>query len=217
MDFSRELYFNVGGPYGPVGHVIYFLMLNFILYSTVMLIIFLRKSPGTGKKRTGFVNPPLLLGFSGLLAVTLLIAIQENIIGPLFHYHFIYGSFYRILSLIGEICGIMLLIGSVITLVRAFMKKLNGPQGLFLISSILLIVIVITGFFLESMRIAITGMPPFEVWSFAGFSLAKIFMIFDIGIPGGMHRYLWWAHLLMVIHLLVLLPIQFIVARIMGR
>ena len=70
-----------------------------------------------------------------------------------------------------------------------------------------LLIILITGFVLQSMRIYATH-DPWGAYSFVGFALANLWGALHLGIPAALiiHRSLWWFHLLLAFSFLAAIP-----------
>ena len=110
---------------------------------------------------------------------------------------FITGGFYEIFSFFLDAFGVLALLGILIALYRRYVQKpsrldLKGEDA-FALSLIGLI--LVTGFIVEALRIAITS-PDFEVWSTAGYGLAALFG--KLGIAGDAaktpHQVFWFVH-----------------------
>ena len=101
---------------------------------------------------------------------------------------FLTGRVYLIFSFLMELFGVFVLIGVFLAADRRYVtrpdrlgymgepdKKADDHIVLVLIGSI-----IITGFIIEALRIHVTN-PPWEVWSFIGYSLSKAFAGMDYG------------------------------------
>ena len=69
---------------------------------------------------------------------------------------------------------------------------------------ILILLIIITGFTNEAMRIAITKFPVFEVFSPVGYVLAYPFALLSVPVLKILHYINWWVHMLAAFVLLAL-------------
>lgn len=93
-----------------------------------------------------------------------------------------------------DLTGIMMMIGLLIALIRGAGK--NSPQPSDLPRQdrpalVLIAGVVLVGFFLEGMRIAMTGYPPGSPWSFIAYPMS----IFLSGISlSGCYGYVWYFH-----------------------
>lgn len=130
------------------------------------------------------------------------------------------GTFYNWFSLFLDVFGVLFVAGLFMMLFRRGKKPpqldLSSPLDLqpeqydrsgykkddkaFLW---LLIVIGITGFLLEGLRIAANGSPAFEVWSPVGYALAQL--LSGLG-PETLHPYVWWFHAIIVLCFIAYIP-----------
>ncbi len=224
-EITRESYFNVGGMHGFMRWGVYIFMIAAFTYLAITLVRrILVWRQGKGELRTdfhekrilafikyvilqvkilresyaGIFHVSLFWGFIGLFIVTLILLVQEDLTELFFHTKFIYGNFYLIWSLFGDLFGMVVLAGLLMALYRRYRMKPSRldtkPIDTFALA--LIGFIIITGFFNEAMRIAITDFPAFEVWSPFGYTLAYAFSW--IGKPGleTMHYVNWWLHMI---------------------
>ncbi len=221
---TRELYFNVGGPHGPMRLGIYPLFALALAYLgwrfAQRLRVWRRGRPevrsdqplrrlgmvaryvlGQGKvlreRYAGWMHAALFYGFLVLFGVTLVIMVQEDLTEPLFGATFLHGGFYLVWSAIAELGGVALLLGVGMAAWRRYGRRPerldNRPEDL--AALLLLAFLGLSGFLLEALRIALTGMPPFEVWSGVGYLLAHLVQATDPALLRPIHRALWWLHL----------------------
>ncbi|RPI95468.1 MAG: 4Fe-4S dicluster domain-containing protein [Spirochaetales bacterium] len=223
-DIARQMYFNVGGPHGFMRWGIYIFMFAALIYLGITLyrrIIIWRQ--GVGEIRTdfhekriyaffkyiifqakvlresyaGIFHVSLFWGFIGLFIVTLIIVVQEDFTELFFHTKFIYGNFYLIWSLAGDLFGMVVLLGLGMAIYRRYKVKPSRLDNKMIDTFALALItfIILTGFFNEAMRIAITDFPVFEVWSPFGYIMAYAFSW--IGKPAleTMHYVNWWLHM----------------------
>ena len=145
----------------------------------------------------GIMHAALFFGFAALVAVTAILTIQEDITFPLIDLRFLWGHRYLLWSLFADTAGLIVLAGLVIAAGRRYILKnkrldTRGTDSLLLA---LLFAIIISGFIAEALRIAITGFPAFEVWSPAGYALAKLFSGLKEETLRTTHYSLWWLHM----------------------
>jgi Fe-S oxidoreductase/nitrate reductase gamma subunit len=145
----------------------------------------------------GIFHLLLFWGFVILFLGTAVIFLQYDILKPIFKYFFLYGDFYLWFSLILDVSGALAIIGALLALYRRFILKPKRLDNIFDdgFSLILISLVLVTGFITEGFRIAATR-PYFEVWSFFGWQLAKLFnpswtenssLLF-------WHKIFWWIH-----------------------
>jgi Fe-S oxidoreductase len=130
----------------------------------------------------------LVLGFLGLLAGTCLVFVHDRV-AP-----FLVGRTYLVFSFLLEWAGLAFLGGTgwlAWQRLHAQVPRLErDPSALACLA--LLAAIGATGFLVEGARIAATD-PPFERWSFVGWTLARGIRAAGMA-PAPLHRALWGAH-----------------------
>ncbi|MCP4131194.1 MAG: (Fe-S)-binding protein [bacterium] len=224
-EVTREFYFNVGGPHGFMRWGIYLFALVAVFYLAYTVIVKVKKwRQGQGELRTdypekriwavikyvflqrkvikekyaGLMHSSFFYGFVGLFIVTMIIVVQEDITGLFFHHHFIHGTFYLIWSLCGDFFGLVVLLGLLMAIYRRYVLKptLLDTKATDSFALILITLIVISGFFNEAMRIAMTDFPVYEVWSPVGYVMAQPFSLFSEATLGTIHYINWWLHMI---------------------
>ncbi|NIM98755.1 MAG: 4Fe-4S dicluster domain-containing protein [candidate division Zixibacteria bacterium] len=148
----------------------------------------------------GITHLFLFWGFLILLLGTILIFIQEDITALLFNTTFIQGSFYLVFSFLLDLFGLLAIIGVILLAFRRYALRPdrldNKPEDL--ITLILVFLVLLTGFFSEGIRIAVTR-PDFERYSFVGWEISKLFGPSEAGAADmrPLHGVFWWIHLLL--------------------
>jgi nitrate reductase gamma subunit len=93
-----------------------------------------------------------------------------------------------------DLTGIMIIMGIVMALIRGAEKRLSEvavSPGQDRLALTLIAAIVLVGFLLQGMRIAMTGYPPGSSWSFVGYPIS----IFWAGATWtGVYGYVWYLH-----------------------
>jgi Fe-S oxidoreductase len=158
------------------------------------------------RPREGFPGMMHLLIFGGffLLAIgTGLVAVEDDVLKPLFGFTFLHGNFYLIFSFILDLAGLAAIIGIVMAMIRRYgMKptrledKGKSDDALVLIW---ILAVLVTGFLTEAARISATGMPAFEKVSFVGWVAAALFP--KEGATGA-HAFLYYLHMIISFGLL---------------
>ena len=155
------------------------------------------------RKFGGLVHLCIYSAFIVLFIVTCLVAVEYDL-GILI----LDGNFYILFKLFAETFGLLLLLGVAGALARRYLFR---PEGLTrdpddLLQLLLIGAIGVTGFLIETARIAATN-PAIAPVSYVSNALAPA--LFS-GIPFGeiltVHRALWWAHLLMAFGLIATVP-----------
>jgi Fe-S oxidoreductase/nitrate reductase gamma subunit len=142
----------------------------------------------------GFMHLFIFWGFVFLFFATSIVALQADL-----GIHFFQGSLYLFIKLTANFFGLLALIGILMAAWRRYgirPKRLdNKPEDA--ITLALIFLILITGFLLEGVRIAAQP-DPWANWEFVGQWLAGALRGLDISSLTGLHRILWWFHLILV-------------------
>jgi len=157
---------------------------------------------------------PHALFFWGLVLLligTLLVMLQADLLEPAFGIRFLEGWFYRLFSLFTDLGGLLAIGGLAALAWRRFVIR---PKGLVTTADdyvihTLLFAILLTGFAVESLRIAATELPAgasLAFWSPLGFALAHLFSGMGAASLMRLHEATWWLHLLLVFTLIGCLP-----------
>ncbi|SRR6056297_2607044 len=224
-DITRESYFNVGGMHGFMRWGIYLFLVVasvFLIYTLVKKVMIWRQGKPElrtdfhekriiafikyvllqkkvlGERYPGIMHAGLFFGFVGLFIVTLILLVQEDVTELFYHYKFLVGDTYLIWSLAGDLFGVMVLIGLGMAFWRRYKTKPSrlDTKATDTFALVLITFIIITGYINESLRIAITGFPAFEVWSPVGYSMAHLFSWASVGGMEVAHYINWWLHMI---------------------
>ncbi|KAA3636076.1 MAG: 4Fe-4S dicluster domain-containing protein [Bacteroidetes bacterium] len=168
----------------------------------------------------GVAHWMIFWGFIVLLIGTAIVAIDHDFLHLIFGIQILKGTFYLWFSLFMDLFGVLFIVGLFMMLFRRGRKpdKLDytrvdrdpeeyNRKGFATDDRIftwLLIVIAITGFFIEATRIAADGFPEFEKWSFAGYALATL--IDSVGALNPIHMAIWWIHGVIVLVFIAYIP-----------
>ncbi len=224
-EIARESFFNIGGPHGFMRWGLYifmFIAFFYLAYSVIQRVLIWRK--GQPELRTdypekrilavikyvilqakilresfaGIMHASIFFGFVALAGVTFFIFVKDDFTELFFHWNFITGNFYLIWSLVGDLAGMVVLIGLIMAAYRRYVTKPTrlDTKPIDTFALVLIFVIIITGFTSEAMRIAISDFPAWEVWSPFGYILAFFFSIFSESTLRVMHQFSWWIHML---------------------
>ncbi|MGD0765463.1 MAG: heterodisulfide reductase-related iron-sulfur binding cluster [Dehalococcoidia bacterium] len=143
----------------------------------------------------GVMHVLLFGGFGLLLMGPFLDAISEHV------YKFLEGNVYLAFSLMLDIGGILVLAGVGMAAYRRYVikpSKLDSrlDDGATLA---LLALIIVSGFMLEGLRMAVTELdahPGWAVWSPGGYVFAVAFHPLGDNVNLALHQELWWTHML---------------------
>jgi nitrate reductase gamma subunit len=116
-----------------------------------------------------------------------------------------------------DFSGLMILSGLILTALRRIKGRSEDISGLpkrdwpalFLLGGI-----VVIGFILEGMRIAMTGSPPGSRYAFLGYALSRLFAD-NLALPG-IYGYIWYLHAIVTGALVAYLPFSNLLHMIMA-
>jgi Fe-S oxidoreductase/nitrate reductase gamma subunit len=226
MDVGREIFWNVGGSARWISYalmVITFLILIYGIKKRYPMWLIGKSSGFSFKNRLGerimyfiksgiFHNtilrpnelfPGLMHGFIFwgfvLLSIgTALVAIEDDVLKPLFDVTFLHGNFYLIFSAVLDFAGLLAIIGILMALYRRYVVRPsrldNKPDDA--ITLVWILVVLVTGFLVEGARIAYDR-PPYEVASFVGWVTSSLFMNMGKGGISATHAAFWYIHMLL--------------------
>ncbi|HUQ40528.1 MAG TPA: heterodisulfide reductase-related iron-sulfur binding cluster [Acidimicrobiales bacterium] len=122
---------------------------------------------------------------------------------------FLHGDVYRGYALVGDVAGLLFLIGIGWAIVRRYIQRpyririKSRPEDAVILGTFLLI--GLSGFLTEAVRIALHERPGFEEWSIIGYPLSKVFEGWE-GLAT-LHQFAWVVHFLAFVAFLVILPV----------
>ena len=154
----------------------------------------------------GVMHSLIYFSFLVLLAVTTILEINPQVPESM---KFLNGQVYMAYSFIGDLAGLALFVGVMWAIVRRYIQRpyririKTKPEHAVILG--ILLSLSVTGFFTEAFRIAETGYPNFEKWSFVGYPLALLFEGNTHLV--GWHQALWVLHILTFFAFLVILPV----------
>jgi Fe-S oxidoreductase len=110
-----------------------------------------------------------------------------------------------------DLAGVVFLIGIGWAIVRRYIQRpyririKTKPEDAVILGTFLLI--GVTGFMTESLRIALVGRPAFEKWSFVGYPLSGLVDTWSASGLQDAHRWLWAVHVIAFLAFLAILPV----------
>ncbi len=159
----------------------------------------------------GILHALFFWGFGLLFIGTLLVMAQADFTQLLFGTVFLKGTFYKLFKLVLNFAGIAAVIMLGCLMVRRFFLKPRGLETIrddYLAHS-LLFAILVTGFFIEGVRMAateITANPQLALFSPGGRIVGQLF----VGMPNAelysIHRILWWVHFFLAMTFIAVIP-----------
>ncbi|MDD5093812.1 MAG: heterodisulfide reductase-related iron-sulfur binding cluster [Dehalococcoidia bacterium] len=145
------------------------------------------------------------LMFAG--AVFLLIATGANVISH-YIYEFLEGHTYLAISCIGDVGGVLMLLGVFGAALRRYIKKPAQVNNVTddRITLAMIAVVVLTGYIVEGLRQVIADTPSqWAQWSFLGYGFAQIFDSSTML----QYQIIWWIHSILVIVAVVYIALTF--------
>jgi Fe-S oxidoreductase/nitrate reductase gamma subunit len=161
------------------------------------------------KRYPAIMHLLIYTGFIILFIGTVLIFIEVDITRPLFSINFLQSTFYLIYSFVLDVFGVLAIIGIFMAAYRRlFMHRPNlKEKGDDVIILSTFFIILVQGFFIEGLRIAVTN-PSWGAWSPFGLlaaDLVKSFGWSDVTMRT-IHLYMWWSHLAIALAFLAYIP-----------
>jgi Fe-S oxidoreductase/nitrate reductase gamma subunit len=156
----------------------------------------------------GIMHSLIYFSFLILLGVTTALEVDHQLPEGA---KFLHGGVYKGFALVGDVAGLMMLVGVVWAIVRRYgprawrpyrIRIKTKPEHAIILGTFLLI--ALTGFGAEMFRIALQDRPEFEKWSIIGYPLAGL--VDGNAHLSGWHQAMWVAHVLSFCAFLVILP-----------
>jgi Fe-S oxidoreductase/nitrate reductase gamma subunit len=177
------------------------LMIRAVFTQTEMLRV---RVPGT-------LHAFFFWSFGVLFVGTILIMVQIDLTEPLFNIVFLKGGFYKAFSLILDMAGLIAFIMLGGLLIRRFVLK---PEGLITIVDdtiihSLLILIILSGFIVEGLRMAATEIvanTTLAMYSPVGYLIGQFFLGMNAHDLSVTHKALWWGHCIFALGFIAIIP-----------
>ncbi|MFQ5507022.1 MAG: heterodisulfide reductase-related iron-sulfur binding cluster, partial [Planctomycetota bacterium] len=174
-----------------------------------------------GERLGGAAHGLILWGFGILFLGTCLVALDHDVL-RFFGLKLLQGSFYLGFSLVLDVFGLLFILGLVMMMLRRAVLRpaaldytraddhggrcdRSGYATDDMIFVWLLLVIAVTGFLVEGLRIGQT-MPGFERWSPVGWGLASLFAAMGPDAKFDAHFWMWWIHAIFVLLFIAYIP-----------
>ncbi len=156
----------------------------------------------------GLMHSFMYFGFLGLLGVTTTLEVNHQLPESL---KFLHGDVYRGYAFIGDLFGVIFMIGIVWAIVRRYVQRpyririKSKPEHAIILG--VLFLLGLSGFVAEAFRIAESDMPDFEKWSFVGYPLATLVDGASASTVELWHQIWWVTHVVSFIAFLALIPV----------
>jgi len=170
------------------------------IWSTLVELLSHRKI--MREKFPGLMHLFIFWGFLVLTIGTAIVALQAD-----FGLQLLFGNFYLVFSLAMDLAGLVTILGILMAAYRRYIQK---PDRLDTIpddgiSLLLILVILITGFIAEGLRIAGIG-DPWAIWSPVGLVFASIFSGMTDQSIATTFTFFWWTHLVLAFGFIAYIP-----------
>jgi len=156
----------------------------------------------------GVMHSMIYFGFLALLGVTTVLEVDHQMPPGA---KFLHGTTYLAYSLFGDAAGVVFLAGIVWAIVRRYVQRpyririKTKPEYAAILATFL--VIGVSGFFAEALRIAAIDQPSYEKWSFVGYPLSQLFNGLSLDTLVRWHQIIWSLHVVSFVVFLALLPV----------
>lgn len=235
MEFTREIYWNVGHGLTTLGPMYGLLLVALVLFAIGFLKRIKVYRLGQPLDRTdqrgerikhlletvllqtkvsrvpgpGTAHALFFWSFFVLVIGTSLIVVQADFTDLLFGIKFLKGTFYKLFSLTLDLAGLIALLMLGGLLVRRYLLRPEGlvTKGDDALMHFLLFAILITGFVIEGARMAVTEMgTPLAGWSPVGLGVATLLSGIEESGLRTIHSTLWWVHLVLALGFIAVIP-----------
>jgi Fe-S oxidoreductase len=174
----------------------------------------------------GVFHAAIMWGFIVLFIGTAILTIDTDLVGIFApDYHFFWGAFYVVYSFVLDVLGLAMVVGLAamawrrlgsrkpeldyrrVDIAPATSDRTGFAVGDWVFLGWLL-VLGMTGFVVEGVRIVASGYPWFEIFSPVGMILARIFGALGLspGAAANLHLVLWWFHAIAALGFVAYIP-----------
>jgi len=155
----------------------------------------------------GVMHSCIYFGFIVLFVATVILEIDHQLPAEL---KFLHGRVYQAYAATADIFGVVFVVGIVWAIGRRYIQRpyririKTKPEDALILGMFL--VIGVTGFLTEGLRIALQRTPSFEAWSLVGYRIAEVVDGWSAGTLSDLHRAMWITHFVAFVAFLVILP-----------
>jgi Fe-S oxidoreductase/nitrate reductase gamma subunit len=155
----------------------------------------------------GVMHSFIYFGFIWLFIATVVLELNHQLPDSI---KFLHGGVYQGYSFAADLGGLVFVVGIVWAIARRYVERpwririKTRPEDAVILGTFL--VIGLSGFFTEALRLALAGRPSFEKWSFVGYPISSLFESWSRTDLQEVHRWLWSTHFLAFVAFLVILP-----------
>ncbi|MGH8985889.1 MAG: heterodisulfide reductase-related iron-sulfur binding cluster [Acidimicrobiia bacterium] len=155
----------------------------------------------------GAMHSAIYFGFLVLFIATVILEIDHQLPESL---KFLHGRTYQAYAATADVFGVIFVVGILWAIGRRYLQRpyririKTKPEDAVILVTFL--VIGISGFLTEGLRIALAGRPQFEEWSLVGYPLSGLVDTWSQGTLSDAHRWMWGLHFVAFVAFLVILP-----------
>jgi Fe-S oxidoreductase/nitrate reductase gamma subunit len=155
----------------------------------------------------GAMHSAIYFGFLVLFIATVVLEIDHQLPESL---KFLHGRTYQAYAATADVFGVIFVVGILWAIGRRYVQRpyririKTKPEDAVILVTFL--VIGVSGFLTEGLRIAHAGRPQFEEWSLVGYPLAGLVDTWSQGALSDAHRWMWGLHFVAFVAFLVILP-----------
>jgi Fe-S oxidoreductase/nitrate reductase gamma subunit len=155
----------------------------------------------------GLMHSMIYFGFLWLFVATILLEVDHQFPESA---KFLHGDTYRAYAFTADLAGVVFLVGIAWAIVRRYIQRpyrirtKTRPEDAVILGTF--VVIAVSGFFTEGLRIALADRPSFEKASFIGWEISYWFRHLEPGTLSDFHRWVWGLHFAAFIVFAVALP-----------
>jgi Fe-S oxidoreductase/nitrate reductase gamma subunit len=155
----------------------------------------------------GLMHSAIYFGFIWLFIATVVLEIDHQLPDNL---KFLHGGVYEGYSFAADLGGVLFVVGITWAIARRYVQRpyririKTKPEDAVILGMFL--VIGLTGFLTEALRISEVGRPDYEKWSFVGYGVSSWFGGWSASNLEALHRVSWGIHFAAFVAFLVILP-----------
>jgi len=158
---------------------------------------------------SGLMHASIFWGFVTLFIGTALATVDADIALPLMDFKVLQGWFYEVYKLALDIAGLFFVVALGFALLRRYGRRFPrlGSERSFAFTLLLLLLINVTGFLIESLRLAVVQ-PAWSDWSIVGNAVAQVWLALGATEPQlrAVHLISWLSHFGLVAVFIAALP-----------
>ncbi|MBI2756819.1 MAG: 4Fe-4S dicluster domain-containing protein [Chloroflexi bacterium] len=201
---KRYAMWRSGRPHGPIDRV------GERLRATLGVMFLHRRLIRKGYVYAGVMHLFIFWGFIMLFVGTLIVLLEADIVRPFFGTSFYYGTFYVVYKIVINFFGLIFIIGLLMALFRRYVQvpiKFRKSLSDDAIVLGLLLLLGVTGFLLQALRLAATDDPNAAI-HWVSYPLVLALSGVDRGVLRAAHGGMWWFHMLSNTALIAYIPVS---------